>query len=116
MKKIAALLIILSATAVAQMGSTQGNSQPAQQPSGASSAPQQPASEAFVLDRNLRSTERDVVPAAEAMPADKFDFAPNVPGGDFKGVRTFARQVKHIASTNFDCATRDVRREVEFVG
>ena len=30
------------------------------------------------------------------MPADKYDFAPS--GGEFKGVRTFAQQVKHVAA------------------
>src|SRR5215471_962522 len=40
--------------------------------------------------------EKDVVGAAEAMPADKYNFAPTQ--GEFKGVRTFALQVRHIAT------------------
>ena len=52
-----------------------------------------------VLDRSLTGIEREVVPAAEAMPDDKFNFAPTQ--GDFKGVRTFAQQVKHIAAVNY---------------
>ncbi len=40
-----------------------------------------------------------MVPAAEAMPDDKFNFAPTQ--GEFKGVRTFAQQVKHIAAVNY---------------
>ena len=47
---------------------------------------------------NLLSQE--VIGAAEAMPADKYDFAPTAPG-DFKGVRTFGEQVRHIAQANF---------------
>jgi uncharacterized damage-inducible protein DinB len=38
------------------------------------------------------------VSAADAMPADKYGFAPT--DGEFKGVRTFGQQVKHLAATN----------------
>ena len=48
-----------------------------------------------IFDRQLTSTEREVVSLVEAMPADKFDFAPT--NGEFKGVRTFAQEAKHIA-------------------
>lgn len=51
------------------------------------------------FNRQLTDTEKEVVPAAEAMPEDKFNFAPTQ--GDFKGVRTFALQVKHIAVANY---------------
>ena len=54
---------------------------------------------ATVYDRTLSGIEREVVPAAEAMPDDKFNFAPTQ--GDFKGVRTFAQQIKHIAAVNY---------------
>ena len=40
-----------------------------------------------------------IVSAAEAMPDDKYSFAPT--NGDFKGVRTFAQEVKHVATVNF---------------
>jgi uncharacterized damage-inducible protein DinB len=40
-----------------------------------------------------------VISAAEAMPADKFDWAPTQ--GEFKGVKTFAQEVRHIAAVNF---------------
>jgi len=42
--------------------------------------------------------EREVVGLADAMPEDKYSFAPT--NGEFKGVRTFAQQVKHIATVN----------------
>jgi DinB superfamily len=61
--------------------------------------PDQKPTFALVLDRSLSNVEREVVPAAEAMPEDKFNFAPTQ--GDFKGVRTFAQQVKHIAAANY---------------
>jgi uncharacterized damage-inducible protein DinB len=51
------------------------------------------------LDRALLRVETQFVAAAEAMPEDKFGFAPTQ--GEFKGVRTFAEQLKHVASTNY---------------
>jgi hypothetical protein len=54
---------------------------------------------AAVYDRSLTGVEKEVVSAAEAMPDDKFNFAPTQ--GDFKGVRTFAQQIKHIAAVNY---------------
>jgi len=45
------------------------------------------------------AVRRDIVEAAEAMPADKYGFAPTV--GEFKNVRTFSGQVKHLAATNY---------------
>ena len=40
-----------------------------------------------------------MVGAADAMPADKYSFAPTE--GEFAGVRTFGQQVKHAAATNY---------------
>jgi hypothetical protein len=48
-----------------------------------------------IFDRQLSSTEKEVVSLVEAMPADKFGFAPT--NGEFKGVRTFGREARHIA-------------------
>ena len=53
---------------------------------------------ASVLDFNLSVAEREIVSAAEAMPEAKYDFVPTT--GEFKGVRSFAQQVRHIAYTN----------------
>jgi hypothetical protein len=52
-----------------------------------------------VLDKAVTSMEGEFVSAAEAMPADKYDFAPT--NGEFKGVRTFAQQIKHVAAVNY---------------
>lgn len=52
------------------------------------------------LSAILNLLSQEVIGAAEAMPADKYDFAPTAPG-DFKGVRTFGEQVRHIAQANF---------------
>jgi len=65
--------------------------------------PDQKPTFAMVLDRNLTNVEKEVVSAAEAMPDDKFNFAPTQ--GEFKGVRTFALQVKHIAVANYMLAS-----------
>ena len=48
-----------------------------------------------VFDAQLTSMEKEFVPLVEAMPADKFSFAPK--DGAFKGVRTFSQQAKHVA-------------------
>ncbi|PYX43481.1 MAG: DinB family protein [Acidobacteria bacterium] len=53
-----------------------------------------------VLDRTVLNMEHEFVPAAEAMPEDKFNFAPT--NGEFKGVRTFAQQIKHVAAVNYE--------------
>jgi hypothetical protein len=74
----------------------------------AASAPQSPSQPpptiATTVDREISTIEKDIVEAAEAMPEDKFNFVPeslNIPGSDYKGVRTFALQVKHIAASNY---------------
>ena len=52
-----------------------------------------------ILNAQISNLENDFVPAAEAMPEDKYSFAPT--NGEFKGVRTFAEQVKHVAAVNY---------------
>jgi uncharacterized damage-inducible protein DinB len=54
------------------------------------------------LDFWITNTETEVVGAAEAMPEEKYNFAPS--GGGFAGVRTFAQQVKHLAANNYRMA------------
>jgi uncharacterized damage-inducible protein DinB len=54
--------------------------------------------EAMALQVLLRSVRRQITSVAEAMPADKYSFQPTE--GEFKGVRTFGQQVKHLAATN----------------
>jgi uncharacterized damage-inducible protein DinB len=52
-----------------------------------------------VLDGTVKIIESELVPAAEAMPEDKYGFAPT--NGEFKDVRTFAEQLKHVAAVNY---------------
>jgi len=52
-----------------------------------------------VLDHTVSNIEHEFVGAADAMPEDKFGFAPT--NGEFKGVRTFGEQIKHVAAVNY---------------
>jgi hypothetical protein len=52
---------------------------------------------AKVFDDQVSTVEREVLGLAQKMPADKYDFAPTSPG-TFTGVRTYALQVRHIAT------------------
>jgi hypothetical protein len=54
---------------------------------------------AQVLDRSVTGVENEFVSAAAAMPDDKYSFVPT--NGEFKGVRSFAQQAKHVAAVNF---------------
>jgi uncharacterized damage-inducible protein DinB len=71
---------------------------------GASASPSTPPTIASSIDREISLVEKEVLEAAEAMPEDKFDFSPeklNIAGSDYKGVRTFGEQLKHIAASNY---------------
>ena len=63
----------------------------------AASSEAQPPSE--VYGGLLKNVSGEVIGAAEAMPAEKYDFAPTA--GKFDGVRTFGAQVQHIAEANY---------------
>lgn len=70
----------------------------------AQGAPAKPAvgtqmTPAATYGKLLDMLSKEFVDAAEAMPDDKFNFAPTT--GEFKGVRTFAGQVKHVAESNW---------------
>jgi uncharacterized damage-inducible protein DinB len=54
---------------------------------------------ASILESQLKSVEGELVPAAQAMPEEKYSFAPV--SGEFTGVRTFALELKHVATANF---------------
>lgn len=59
-----------------------------------------PVPPAQVYAKLLGLLEAEFVGAAEAMPEDKYDFAPPATMGEFKGVRSFGEQVKHVAQAN----------------
>jgi hypothetical protein len=50
------------------------------------------------LESLMKIVEKEITSAVDAMPADKFGFAPT--DGEFKGVRTFGQMVKHFSATN----------------
>lgn len=69
-----------------------GSAQQAKQAAG-------PPTFASEMNTQLGIVEHEFVSAAEAMPEDKYNFAPTA--GNYKGVRTFAQEVKHVATVNF---------------
>jgi hypothetical protein len=59
---------------------------------------------ATMVDGEIGAIEKQILAAADAMPESKFNFSPeslNIPGSDYKGVRTFALQVKHVVASNY---------------
>ena len=59
-------------------------------------APLDAQREKRALQSLLNLAEKLIVAAVDAMPADKFGFAPT--DGEFKGVRTFGQMVKHLSA------------------
>jgi uncharacterized damage-inducible protein DinB len=53
-----------------------------------------------VMDRALTNAEKEFLSAAEALPEEKYGYLPS--DGEFKGVRTFAGQIKHVAASNYE--------------
>ena len=62
-------------------------------------APAFAATPAEVYGKLFASQAEEVVSAAEAMPADKYNFVPT--SGEFAGVRTFGQQITHIAEAQY---------------
>ena len=65
----------------------------------------QQASSSFstAIERQFKKIESDIVSSAQAMPEDKFYFTPEslqLQHSEFKGVRTFAGQIMHLATDN----------------
>lgn len=54
--------------------------------------------EKHALQSLMKVVEKEIISTVDAMPADKFGFAPT--DGEFKGVRTFGQMVKHFSATN----------------
>jgi hypothetical protein len=103
MRTLIAIACLALATTTAGHAAFAQGAAPAPAPAPKAGAAAKPAvpeklTVAQIMDRQLSALENDIVPAAEAMPEDKFNFAPTQ--GEFKGVRTFALQIKHVAHTN----------------
>src|ERR1700730_13930103 len=56
-----------------------------------------------------KRTDKVTVSAADAMPADKYGFAPT--DGEFKGVRTFGQMVKHLSASSYILAAAALGEE-----
>jgi hypothetical protein len=90
------LVLCLAVGAVSQAPSS--SAPPAQQ------SPQPAPTVSSVVDRAISQIEKQFVDLADAMPEDKFNFTPeslNIKGSEYKGVRSFAFEVKHVATANY---------------
>ena len=83
---------------------------------------QQLSSYSTAIERQFNKIESDLMAGAQAMPEDKFNFTPeslDIKNSDFKGVRTFARQIMHLATDNiliWSAITKDsVRTDIKDV-
>jgi hypothetical protein len=54
---------------------------------------------AAAIQTHWKFVAAEFISAADAMPDDKYSFVPT--NGEFKGARTFAEQVRHVACANF---------------
>jgi len=96
---LAVLIFTAAAPAPSAKNAAAASAPPAQQ-----SQQPSPPTIASALDREISGVEKQIVDVAEAMPEDKYNFSPetlNIPGADYKGVRSFAVQVKHVAASNY---------------
>ena len=101
MKQLQTSLLV---TAALSLLAASAYPQPPKSSPAAAASPSTPPTIASAIDREISLVEKEVVEAAEAMPEDKFDFSPeklDLPGSDYKGVRTFGEQLKHIAASNY---------------
>ena len=93
------LVLIVTVTALGQATKSAASASAPQ----TQQAQQSPPTIVSALDRDVSAIEKQIMEVAEAMPEDKFNFSPaslNIPGSDYKGVRTFAVQLKHAAASN----------------
>jgi DinB superfamily len=93
---------------------SQAQTKPAQAPPSSAAATQKPATPAAkpqspvspkkptlaaAVQTQWKFAAAEFISAADAMPDDKYGFVPS--NGEFKGARTFADQVRHVACANF---------------
>jgi len=98
------LLVGITVMATVAMAQTPKSSPATSGSPSAQASPQPPPTVASVIDHEISIVEKEVVDAAEAMPEEKYNFTPeslNITGSDYKGVRSFGEQVKHIAASNY---------------
>jgi uncharacterized damage-inducible protein DinB len=59
----------------------------------------EPRTPTAVIVDMITGTEKELIGVAREMPEDKYEFAPTQ--GEFRGVRNFARQLKHAAAVQY---------------
>ena len=69
-----------------------------------------PTSVVEIFDRSVEGPERATLALAEKMPESHYNFVPT--HGEFKGVRTFAQLVKHIAVANYQMGAALLREKM----
>jgi hypothetical protein len=69
-----------------------------------------PTSVVEVFDRSVDGPERATLAMGEKMPESGYSFVPTQ--GEFKGARTFAQLVKHIAVANYQMGAALLREKV----
>jgi len=110
MKRLAlpAILAIafIFAAPVSRAQTKPAQSAPAQAPAAQKTAPAKPAAPvvkkptlAAAIQTHWKFVAAEFISAADAMPEGKYSFVPT--NGEFKGARTFAEQVRHVACANF---------------
>jgi len=95
--KLAFGLVFLAACNTATVGQNRSSST-MQKASGKSSVSLSAEREKEAFRVFLKDIQHQITITAEAMPATKYEFTPT--DGEFTGVRTFARQVRHLSATN----------------
>src|SRR5215472_18495843 len=91
MRSLMVLMVAMFATAGARAQQTQASQEAA-------------PTIASIVDRQISAIEKQILDVAEAMPEEKYNFSPEsltIPGSDYKGVRSFAVQLKHVATSNY---------------
>jgi uncharacterized damage-inducible protein DinB len=114
--------MLLAASSVAALSQAAAPAKPATKTSVAAKPAVVHIPPAADYGKLLKLIEGEFVSAAEAMPEDKFNFAPPAGAGNFDGVRTFGQQVKHVAGSNYfffggtdftEAATKAKQDEIE---
>ena len=107
MKRITlSIIFAIAFIFAAPISRAQTNPAQAPPPAAQKTAPAKPAAPvakkptlAAAVETHWKFVAGEFIAAADAMPEDKYDFAPT--NGEFKGVRTFSEQVRHVACANF---------------
>ncbi len=103
MRKIVCLFVVVVVVTLGRNGAAQNQTpSKAEKPARTEAPAKTEITFPRVLGNSVAHVERLLMPLAMALPEDKYGFAPT--NGEFKGVRTFAEQLKHLGAANFTYA------------